>query len=187
MPMPRNKPPASFKSPYPLKGSKLRTISTFEYVSEWLHLGRHIRAVQMRNGARDALYVVMQDYTVRFKFAHVKEDSANYGWQYITVPAGMLTDLSSVPQLLWNIVGPVGPHLEASVVHDFLYIAWQDLPGRGALEDDWEFADNILLAGMGAAGVDKKQRSLIYSSVRQWGWDAYKGVNAPPRYVDVPV
>lgn len=37
----------------------------------------------------------------------------------------LLTDLSSVPWTGWSLVSRVGPHLEASIVRDWLYIAWQ--------------------------------------------------------------
>ena len=69
-------------------------------------------------------YIVDQDYTVSFDVDDVEKT--------LTVPRGMLTDLASVPRVARGRVGKVGPHLAASIVHDFLFIAWQLLDGRGA-------------------------------------------------------
>ena len=73
-------------------------------------------------------------------------------WE-VVVPRGMYTDLASVPKELWSIVGPIGTHLEASVVHDYLYMAWTDFRPR-ALKRDWNFADDVFMAGLQASGVD---------------------------------
>ena len=94
----------------------------------------------------------------------------------------MLTDLSSVPWFLRWFVGRVGPHLEASIVHDFLYIAWQDLGTRGAKPEDSAFADKLLCVGMEAAEVGWIKRSFIYLGVKLFGWCAYQQPN-PERYV----
>ncbi|NDU95703.1 DUF1353 domain-containing protein [Spirosoma terrae] len=39
----------------------------------------------------------------------------------LTIPAGFCTDFASVPKLLWWIFPPVGDHILADVVHDYLY------------------------------------------------------------------
>ena len=39
----------------------------------------------------------------------------------IVIPKGFQTDLSSVPQLLWNAFPPYGNFLLAALVHDYLY------------------------------------------------------------------
>ena len=73
-----------------------------------------IDAVQHRTG-ENAEFIVAADYPIRYKLDGVE--------RRIVVPGGMLTDLSSVPTLARTIVSQVGPHLEASIVHDFLYVA----------------------------------------------------------------
>jgi hypothetical protein len=164
------------ENPYPLhyKGEK---IENFKYESS-LVLIRDIDAVKMRGGKDDAEYIVGADYVVSFNF---KGEVNN---RTITVPKGMLTDLASVPRAAWALVAPVGPHLEASIVHDFLYIAWQDL-GRQPQSNDWEFADNVMHAGMVEAGVDKSQIAMIYAALRGFGWPVYKKPDPLPRYVEV--
>lgn len=87
----------------------------------------------------------------------------------ITVPAGFITDLTSVPPLLRGIVSRAGPWLEAAVVHDFLYVAWQDVPERGHLERDRKFADDIMRAAMAESRVSPLTRWLIYWAVRVFG------------------
>ena len=151
-------------------------IQEFEYLTP-LILRREVDAVKMRGGRDDADYIVGADYKVRIR---IKGESTK---RTITVPRGMLTDLSSSPRLAQAIVARVGPHLEASIEHDFLYIAWQDIPGAGPRRVDWNFADAMILAGMRAAGVALDQIVAIHSAVRAFGWPAYKKANPPPRYV----
>ena len=44
----------------------------------------------------------------------------------ITVPAGFVTDLASIPRLVWSFYPPDGPWVKAAIIHDFLY----DTQGR---------------------------------------------------------
>ncbi len=152
-------------------------ITDFEYVTPlWLY--RSATAVQFRSGKADADYVVARPYTVHFKLDGDE--------RVITVPQGMLTDLASVPAAARSLVGRVGPHLEASIVHDFLYIAWQDLPGVEARKDDRDFADELMRVAMIKAKVGWFKRTLIHSAVRLAGWFVYRGANPEPRYVVIP-
>lgn len=160
----------AFENPYP-DSSSLR-ISDFTYATP-LHICRCIKAVQRRAGD-DADYVVSRPYGVRFKL-----DGAD---RLLTVPQGMVTDLSSAPWIVRWIVGRVGPHLEASIVHDFLYIAWQDVADRGARREDREFADKVMLAAMAEARVNPIIRWLIYLAVRLFGAGPYERRD-PTRYV----
>ena len=160
-----------FENPYPDPG--WTRISEFEYATP-LHLYRAIEAFRSRE-REDADYIVWRDYTVRFKLDNEDEH------REITVPRGMLTDLSSVPSVARSVIGRVGPHLEASIVHDFLYIAWQDLEERGPRDEDREFADTLMRVALKKAGVSGWQRFLIYNAVRWFGKGAYV-----PRYVHIP-
>ncbi len=164
-----------FENPYPDKGWTQK--SKFEYATP-LHLYRKIEAVQIREG-EDADYIVWRDYTVRFKLDNEDEP------REITVPRGMLTDLASVPRVARSVVGRVGPHLEASIVHDFLYIAWQDLEGRGPRDEDREFADELMRVALEEAGVSGWQRFLIYRAVSWFGGGAYRRED-DARYVKIP-
>ena len=135
----------------------------FDYWSS-LHLTRNIWAVQRREG-EDADYVLAEPYesavTVRPEGGGEAFDLA------VSVPAGLLTDLSSVPRWGRWLVGRVGPHLEASIVHDWLYVAWQveGLEPTGTMR---KFADDVFLAAMRKAGVGSTMSWLIHRAVR-WG------------------
>ena len=151
-------------------------IADFVY-EDHLYLAR--AAEKITAGTREAQYLVAADYRVSFKVDGVA--------RAITVPYGMLTDLTSVPWFARLFVGRVGAHLEAAIVHDFLFIAWQDIPGRGARREDFRFANRVMLQAMAKAGVPWWKRSLIYllvsSFVGRW---IYEAPNPDPRYVTVP-
>ena len=96
---------------YPAPG--WRELADFEYMTP-LQLKRGIKTVQTRRGD-DADYIEAKPYRVRCSVDGVT--------QVVEVPEGMATDLASVPRLARSVVGHVGPHLEASIVHDRLYLA----------------------------------------------------------------
>lgn len=173
MPLSPRQTPPSFADPYPDPG--WRTISDFVYTDP-LVLYRAPEALRMRDG-EDADYLVAQDYRVAFRL-----DGAD---REIVVPKGMATDLASVPKALRSVVGRVGPHLEASIVHDFLYIAWQDLPGHGARDADRHFADDLFWYAMIAANMSRLEVDVIYHAVRALGGLVYDERDEP-RYFDLP-
>ena len=93
-------------------------------------------------------------------FSYTKDDGTTY-----TAPAGMTTDLASIPKPLWNVMPPFGRYIGAAVIHDFLY---QTQPCTK------EEADHVLAEAMDCAGVDHKTRMLIYDGVKfggQASWD----------------
>ena len=92
----------------------------------------------------------------------------------ITVPAGFITDLTSVPPLFRLFVSRAGPWLEAAVVHDYLYIAWQLVDGRGPRDLDRKFADDIMFAAMKEANVSAWRRWGIYLALRVAGRWTYQ-------------
>lgn len=153
-------------NPYPESGWE--RITDFEYLTP-LGLWRDVKALPRGHG-EDADYLTRGDYCVRYKLdGQVRE---------ITVPSGMLTDLTSVPRAARWLVGRVGPHLEAAIVHDFLYIAWQDVKGgHQPQEADRRFADELMRVAMKAAGVGRLKRFLIHKAVRTFGSLAYWGRN----------
>jgi hypothetical protein len=171
-----------FENPYP--DVDWREITAFEYIDP-LILRRNAKGlVFRRDKLKDADYIVAADYKIKYRLDDEAQD------RFVTAPQGMLTDLSSSPRFARAIVGKVGPHLEASIVHDFLYIAWQDIDGRGARPEDRRFADKLLLAGMAAAKVGRIKRGLIYLAVRSFvGRLVYDEENAdryrrPPDFED---
>jgi len=95
--------PAFPVCPYP---SRWDDVTDVQFDTD-LVLVRLKDTVRTRNG-EDADYVVGEDYTVRLKV-----DGTELG---ITVPRGLITDLTSVPAPLRVIASRVGPWLEAAMV-----------------------------------------------------------------------
>lgn len=169
----RNKPTKKLglkkpKDPYP--GGTEIEVDSFQYLDE-LHLVRHAKAPPT---AKHSKWQVSKDYRVRFD-VHTKNGS----WtQELVVPRGLYNDLASVPELLWSLIGPIGPHLEASVVHDYLYMAWTDFRPKNARRVDHEFADKVFLAGMRkASNLKRWRRAAIYRAVRWFGWNTFSDKN----------
>ncbi|KJS41173.1 MAG: hypothetical protein VR70_05335 [Rhodospirillaceae bacterium BRH_c57] len=79
----------------------------------------------------------------------------------VTVPAGFLTDLASVPRLFQAVVPVVGDQNGAATVHDWCYHS--QTMSRAE-------ADSLFLAGMEAAGVGWARRWAMYGAVRVGGW-----------------
>lgn len=88
----------------------------------------------------------------------------------ITVPAGTLTDLASIPRPLWAALPPDGPWTKAAVLHDALYKSHGDLQRLGhQLAFTRAEADKILDDAMAAVGVGRLARWAIYAGVRVGG------------------
>lgn len=86
----------------------------------------------------------------------------------ITVPAGFVSDLASVPRALWSILPPLASYTRAAVVHDYLYV------NNGVTRAQ---ADKVLLDAMRETGVGWWTRSTVYSGVRAGGfiaWNRYR-------------
>lgn len=126
-------------------------ITDFRY-TKWLVLGRAPSSFLKKRGERESLYIVMKNYPVELTIA---------GHTFvIVVPKGMTTDLASVPKIFRGLIGRVGPHLEACIVHDWLYVAWQD-QNRDPSKADHKFANQVLYAGLRAANVGWFIRTAI--------------------------
>lgn len=85
----------------------------------------------------------------------------------IEVPANFVTDFASVPRPLWNLFPPDGSYTAAAVVHDWLY---RKTTIHRAI------CDAVFLEAMKQCGTSLFARSIIYSTVRMWGWSARKKV-----------
>ncbi|MCY4463595.1 MAG: DUF1353 domain-containing protein [Albidovulum sp.] len=77
----------------------------------------------------------------------------------LKVKRGFPTDLTSVPRPFRPFVGRVGPHLEASIIHDYLYVAWQ-IGGLPPTDDMRRFSDEVMLAAMPASGMGCKAHAI---------------------------
>ncbi len=116
-------------------------------------------------------YIVAKDYFVRVELDGNKN-------LCLKVPGGMVTDLASAPRAIRSFVGRVGPHLEASIIHDYLYVAWQ-IFGLAPTDDMRLFADKVMLATMLASGMGCKAYA-IYWAIRLFGTCIFYGRNPAP-------
>lgn len=71
-------------------------------------------SIQYDKAASEALGRDHWRVTEGFRFYIDREDSG----EWISVPAGYLTDGASVPRIFWNIIPPWGAYGQAAVVHD---------------------------------------------------------------------
>lgn len=86
----------------------------------------------------------------------------------IKVPAGFITDLTSIPRILWFILHPCGQWAKSSIIHDYLYSKSNTTKTR--LE-----ADKIFLEGLKVLKVPLVQRYALYYAVRLFGASSFKG------------
>lgn len=162
------------KKPYPDSWKK---ITKFKFINN-LYLARAKKAI-VSGGNREAEYIVAGTYA-----CSCEVDGKNWN---IEIPSGMLTDLASVPALARPLVGRVGPHLEAAIVHDFLFVAWQDLDHPHATRNDFKFANEIMRQAMISAKVGFFRRNAIMLAVKSaFAFRAYKKPNPGARFVQVP-
>lgn len=93
----------------------------------------------------------------------------------ITVPAGALTDLASIPRLAGVLLPADGPWAKAAVIHDWLYFTRGtcfrgDFNGRTRAKPYTRAeADKILREAMEVVGVPAWKRAVIWASVRAGG------------------
>lgn len=83
----------------------------------------------------------------------------------IEIPVGFLTDLASVPRIMWSFLPPDGKYAKAAIIHDYLY--------DNALRTKQE-ADLIFLDAMTVLGVPKWKRTVMYLAVKYFGRGKYK-------------
>lgn len=102
------------------------------------------------------------------------------GDETITVPAGYVTDLASIPRVVWSFYPPDGPWVKAAVVHDFLYDTQGDgrwNKARGVVRArrySRKESDDVLREGMADRGIGWWQQFVIWSSVRLGGGSGWK-------------
>lgn len=87
----------------------------------------------------------------------------------LLIPDGYITDLASIPRLLWRIIAPFELSIAAPLVHDFLY---QNGGCRTFTRSD---VDLIFLWIMEKEGVVWWRRNLAYPAVRVFGGSHWKG------------
>jgi len=83
----------------------------------------------------------------------------------ITVPVGFVTDLASIPQVLWSIgLRPEGQYSRAAIIHDYLY--WSQNCTR-------DQSDRLLMIAMKESNVGTFQEDVIYAAVHAAGSSAW--------------
>ncbi|WP_119165788.1 DUF1353 domain-containing protein [Algihabitans albus] len=148
-------------SPYP---KTFELIENFEYSSH-LRIGRKNKKI-VRYRESEVSYVVLRDYSVTF--------TVDGRRQRLTVPAGMMTDLASVPAFARPAIGRVGPHLEASIVHDFLFVAWQLLPTGVARPSDWRFANEVMYAALRQTAMAAWKQWAVRRALNGFSWRVFR-------------
>lgn len=109
-----------------------------------------------------------QQYTLDADFVFI---SAR--WGRITVPAGFVTDLASIPRAAWRYIAPTDPCIEMpSVVHDFLYAHQGDIGLTPALTR--EECDDVLIEAMTLCGARWDQRAAVKAAVNLFGGSHWK-------------
>jgi hypothetical protein len=84
--------------------------------------------------------------------------------EVIEVKVGFVTDLASIPRILWAVLPPHGRYAKAAIVHDYMYVQAYKTNA---------FADQTFKEAMGVLGVGKAQRTLMYWAVRLFGRGNY--------------
>ena len=95
--------------------------------------------------------------------------------ELIVLPRGFVTDLTSVPRVVWSFYPPDGPWAKAAVVHDFLYCTkgtgeWHS--HRGITRNrpySRKEADDLLKQAMADRRIGSWEQFVIWSAVRLFG------------------
>jgi hypothetical protein len=86
-------------------------------------------------------------------------------FQFVEVPEGFVTDLTSTPRIFWQVLRPEGRYAYAAVVHDYLY--WTQSRSR-------DEADQIFKFALEDSKVDRVARWAIYEAVDKLGKKAWE-------------
>ncbi len=90
-----------------------------------------------------------------------------------TVSEGFYTNFASIPWWARWYANPMGDHMEAAVVHDWVYSV-----GGKPTEERRLMADNIFRDILAESGVNIVKRNILYSAVRTGG-SSYYNINNP--------
>lgn len=104
--------------------------------------------------------------------------------ELICVPTGFITDLASVPRLLWPIVNPTGSRISrGAVIHDFLYRS-AEMRKKYNRRD----ADRIIRNAIKAAGGPSSRAFIVWAALRLFAWYAwYKGGKRDQKTLVLPL
>lgn len=97
--------------------------------------------------------------------------------QWVTVPAGYLSDGASVPRPLWNLIPPWGDYGQAAVVHDLLCETLEINVAGVATAITRARCDEIFDEAMAVLGVPAPKRWALYQGVCLYR--TFSGVDKP--------
>ena len=81
------------------------------------------------------------------------------------MPVGTITDLATVPRVLWTIFPPHGRYAKAAIMHDYFY-------EHGIGSKAW--ADQVFLEALEVLGTPPWRRGAMYWAVRIFGRGNYQ-------------
>lgn len=91
----------------------------------------------------------------------------------VTVPIGTTTDLASIPQAAWWLIGNDDPNIvEAATLHDYLYQRDGVLPLCALKRSD---CDMMLRDAMRECGAPYWKRAVVWAGVHVCGEHAWRG------------
>ena len=125
--------------------------------------------VEQRERAGRGVYTVMQPFSYE-----VGQKGSGIA---IMVPDGFETDFASIPRIARLIVSPSGLHAKASLIHDALYHGGALFTGWPEGEITRRRADLVFLEAMQVLKVPRWRCTIIYLSVRLFGWVVWTETN----------
>lgn len=85
------------------------------------------------------------------------------------VPAGFVTDLASVPAVLWGVIASYGRQTLPAVLHDLLYEAARSAPRATRARRLRREADTLFRVTLRATGAGPVRQWLMWAGVRAFG------------------
>lgn len=104
-------------------------------------------------------------YFLRASVGWVREKHYDADLPSVTVPLGFVTDLTSIPRILWPLLPRDSDYAQPAVVHDFQY--WQQREPK-------DVADRTFRLGMRELGVARWKCLAIYHAVSVFGTGAWR-------------
>ena len=127
------------------------------WMNEWMSVSKAPGGMLRLSRFREPIYFLTDSISWR-------PNAGQEAYQAVTVPAGFVTDLASIPRIFWSLLRPDGDYAYAAIVHDYLY--WTQMRSR-------EEADHILKIAMEDFEIDALTVETIYTAVRAGGQAAW--------------
>lgn len=109
----------------------------------------------------------VKKWEVLTEFEYWRENDAN---EVIKVPKGFITDLATIPRVLWSILPPHDTYAKAAVLHDYLY--------NNAINSK-EYADDVFDEALKVLGIPPWKRKIMVTMVKIFGRGNYHKTKDP--------